>query len=415
MQLYGGMAGVFEVVDSLQDGLFHFATTKVLLLQMLVFDPNSKDYIEDAISNPGSRLPLDLHNPHKFNGRLILANGDVSPSMAVGIDQHARLKLVNALSGSVSSLNLGFVDKAAEVCKLHVLAYDGVYLLSPRLQRTVLLPSGGRADIAISCSKRGSYVFGTLLDGVEGYGGVVEHQLKVLTVDIQATRMEEGVVPLPQELPGLPPHLRNLLNEQADMHNVIRMSDLIGSNVVDGVPYMGNVSFTMPRGSIQEWRIEGGEGFGMSRMHSYHQHFTPYQIVNSTLANDLFGRIGDYRDTVMLYHDLNYTIRFVAPFEGRMMIHCHILKHEDLGMMTVARVVAVPSMNPSLELSPPRVAGRRLTVVFCLAIALVFGVLTMSWQSYGATLCDCYERCPECLEDVSDVTRTHIGKVHSVV
>ena len=42
----------------------------------------------------------------------------------------------------------------------------------------------------------------------------------------------------------------------------------------------------------------------------------------------LMARAGDYRDTVVLYAELNYTVRFVVPFPGLMMIHCHTLKHE---------------------------------------------------------------------------------------
>ena len=36
----------------------------------------------------------------------------------------------------------------------------------------------------------------------------------------------------------------------------------------------------------------------------------------------------------------SYVIRFVAPFETLMMIHCHILRHAELGMMFLAQIVA---------------------------------------------------------------------------
>ena len=45
------------------------------------------------------------------------------------------------------------------------------------------------------------------------------------------------------------------------------------------------------------------------------------------------------RDTLPLYGTLHYTIRFVAPFLGRMMVHCHIQKHSEGGMMALARIV----------------------------------------------------------------------------
>jgi len=45
---------------------------------------------------------------------------------------------------------------------------------------------------------------------------------------------------------------------------------------------------------------------------------------------------------VPLYLAVNYTIRFVAPFQNKIMVHCHILKHEDLGMMTLWNVWNAP-------------------------------------------------------------------------
>ena len=36
--------------------------------------------------------------------------------------------------------------------------------------------------------------------------------------------------------------------------------------------------------------------------------------------------------------NVRYTVRFVAPFEGLMMVHCHIQKHSEFGMMALARV-----------------------------------------------------------------------------
>ena len=48
--------------------------------------------------------------------------------------------------------------------------------------------------------------------------------------------------------------------------------------------------------------------------------------------------VGDWRDTLVLYGGLSYTVRFVAPFLGLMMVHCHIQKHSEYGMMALAEV-----------------------------------------------------------------------------
>ena len=54
----------------------------------------------------------------------------------------------------------------------------------------------------------------------------------------------------------------------------------------------------------------------------------------------LLGRVGEWRDTLPLYGRVGYTIRFVPPFRGRMMVHCHVQKHSENGMMAVAAITA---------------------------------------------------------------------------
>ena len=55
-------------------------------------------------------------------------------------------------------------------------------------------------------------------------------------------------------------------------------------------------------------------------------------------GTELMAKVGDWRDTVVLYATLNYTIRFTVPFPGLMMVHCHIQKHSDNGMLALAQI-----------------------------------------------------------------------------
>jgi hypothetical protein len=125
-------------------------------------------------------------------------------------------------------------------------------------------------------------------------------------------------------------------------------SNAAGDNTLNGIPYNGSVSHVAEQRSMQEWYLYGGEGHGLSNQHTYHQHMTHFQIMSESVdTNGLVTAVGDYRDTVPLYRDLNLTIRFIPPFTGRMMIHCHMLRHEDMGMMTVVNFTA-----PRLNLRP---------------------------------------------------------------
>jgi FtsP/CotA-like multicopper oxidase with cupredoxin domain len=347
MQIYGGMAGAVEVIDSLDDAILKFASTHTLVLQYFVFDPASKDYVGTLMSYDGlSDLPMELNNPEGYTGSLLLANGEYKPQSSMIVGEHIRVKVVNAIGTSTSQLlNFGMLRGEHE-CTLNVLAYDGVYLKSPRVQKTIMLPPGGRADFAILCRYHGDYSLGTVMHGAEKFGGLVEPGHTILNLRVSPVDGENPATGLPITLPGPPEYYADLLGARPDGFNEIMLSNHAGDNQINGWPYNGSVSYVMHQGSIQEWHIFGGEGHGLEKGHPYHQHMAHFQIAKSD--NDIAGVVGDYRDTVPVFRELSWTVRFVAPpWNGLMMIHCHITKHEDQGMMTLANIT-----DPILSATP---------------------------------------------------------------
>ena len=67
-------------------------------------------------------------------------------------------------------------------------------------------------------------------------------------------------------------------------------------------------------------------------------HFQVVAVSGAAEGGPPLAAVGDWRDTLPLYGTVAYTIRFVAPFLGRMMVHCHIQKHSEGGMMAIARI-----------------------------------------------------------------------------
>ena len=60
---------------------------------------------------------------------------------------------------------------------------------------------------------------------------------------------------------------------------------------------------------------------------------------DDALTGGKLWRKGDWRDTVNVWEDVPALTRFhVADFAGPMVVHCHILQHEDMGMMTWAMI-----------------------------------------------------------------------------
>ena len=76
----------------------------------------------------------------------------------------------------------------------------------------------------------------------------------------------------------------------------------------------------------------------MSDDHVFHIHTNPFQMV-AINGEKLAER--DWRDTVVVPRNGSVTFRSrFLDFTGRFVLHCHMMNHEELGMMQVVEVYA---------------------------------------------------------------------------
>lgn len=95
---------------------------------------------------------------------------------------------------------------------------------------------------------------------------------------------------------------------------------------------MDRVDITVPLNATEIWRIVNET----SMDHPFHMHGFAFQVLD---ANGI--PIPVWKDTVNVRK--NETVSFIVEFKdypGKRMFHCHILNHEDHGMMAVLEVVA---------------------------------------------------------------------------
>jgi FtsP/CotA-like multicopper oxidase with cupredoxin domain len=107
--------------------------------------------------------------------------------------------------------------------------------------------------------------------------------------------------------------------------------------MVNGTTYEpGRVTLTSRRGEVEQWSIENRTDMD----HPFHLHGTQFQV----LARERGGRrvavsYLAWRDTVNVEPGETVHIATIQRDAGERMFHCHILEHEDLGMMGTLRVV----------------------------------------------------------------------------
>ena len=95
---------------------------------------------------------------------------------------------------------------------------------------------------------------------------------------------------------------------------------------------MSRIDVKVPLGSIEIWEIQNATAL----VHSFHIHDIQFRVLdrdgNSPLPNEL-----GLKDTVLV--NPGSAVRVIAEFadfadaEHPYMYHCHILEHEDAGMM----------------------------------------------------------------------------------
>jgi suppressor of ftsI len=99
---------------------------------------------------------------------------------------------------------------------------------------------------------------------------------------------------------------------------------------------MGEVLFEGEAGQVEEWEV-----FNNSHMdHPFHVHGTHFQVIASRDADSEWQEAPwlAWKDTVNLAPYQRLRLRLVFRESGDWLFHCHIIEHEELGMMAAIRV-----------------------------------------------------------------------------
>ena len=116
-------------------------------------------------------------------------------------------------------------------------------------------------------------------------------------------------------------------------------------------------------GTTQEWTIKAAPAVTnlyepdpdpsknlFANNHPFHIHVNPFQVIKKTDAKGNVTDLEDkniWRDTLFVRGGEQYTIRMTfKDFTGKTVLHCHILDHEDQGMMVPLLIVDPAKAQP---------------------------------------------------------------------
>jgi FtsP/CotA-like multicopper oxidase with cupredoxin domain len=306
-QVYQGLAGLISVGDVLEPypelrGL----TQRVLAISSVEF--SRRGTLVDAASASAERATT-------------LVNGQLQPTLKMRPGELQLWRLANISSDT-------WYRVALDGHTLYVLAEDGN--TSPRLKpaKVLLMPPGKRFEFLVRAGKAGTYTLRTLGDD-EGFENFPARKLATLRV--------AGSEVTPRALPAsLAPvgdlRFEPIARRRTWVWRIVTKPKLafeINGKVFD--PH--RVDAKVKLGTVEEWVLKNVSG----EDHPFHIHTNDFQVI------EIAGKpvpFHGYQDIVRIPRHSTATIRLKArAFTGRAVFHCHILFHEDHGMMAVVEWV----------------------------------------------------------------------------
>jgi len=309
-QYWAGLVGALVVED--ETDLLTGYETHILVLKDITLSGSEPE--------PHSMMRDYMHGKE---GNVIMVNGQVNPRLYVDRGEVQRWRILNASNARFYRLSLENHD-------LNLIGTDGGLLDQPYPRSELLLSPGERVDVLVKANqKSGNYRLRALpysRMGMSGdqtitlmtvtYNGGNQNQSIPLSIKDNARRLDPGLLPIKAE--------RTLTLSMGQANAYINGQDFD----VDPYTIMSDV------GTYEIWTIVNQSGMD----HPFHHHVNPAQILSVSGGDagyaSLYTTTPAWKDTVLV--PKWGSVRMLVPvmdYDGMAMFHCHILEHEDIGMM----------------------------------------------------------------------------------
>ncbi len=322
-QVYQGLAGLFIVDDETSGRLGlpedYGIDDLPIILQDRRFDSSGRFSF-----SPNMRDVM-----HGYQGNTLLVNGAVSPEMEVS-RKPLRLRILNGGDSAVFRLHFEGMPKVYQV------ASDGGFLAAPVPLTHVVLSPSERVEVILDLAQA---ISDTVTLVTETHDGRI---YRALTFHLSGASGRAWKIPA-----SLTPVESIPVDQSARTRHFLLASAMGARMTINGrVMDMNRVDLRVGLGNTEIWEIENGDdggrrenrggmmGGGMiSQPHNFHVHAVRFLIL------DINGRppppsLSGWKDTVLLWP--GDKVRIIARFDsypGLYMYHCHLLVHEDAGMM----------------------------------------------------------------------------------
>jgi FtsP/CotA-like multicopper oxidase with cupredoxin domain len=337
LQLASGMAGALIIegdIDQVPE--IRAARERLFVFQQIQYQQTSEQ-VQDKC--PGMQGSVGVVEDYKYagfgpkgwqdSGRHTTINGVVVPTLTMRPGEVQRWRFVHAGIRETIRLKVKRVS-SEETLAQHVIAYDGITTGRLDQETELELQPGYRADVLLQAGVPGEY---ELVDEAAPADKSLrgnDEPRKLLAKILVAGPARPMKLPKAEVLSKLVPFkpITATTGKQEVVFN-IDTGVAPAKFTVNGQAYNPTAKpRQLPLGGVEEWTVSATKIAG----HPFHIHVNPFQLETAK------GPI--WKDT--LFIPAGQTLKFRTRYEryiGTFVLHCHILDHEDQGMMETVEIV----------------------------------------------------------------------------
>lgn len=319
-QVYSGLAGLFLIEDEVSDRLdipkkYGVDDIPIVIQDRRFFSDGQFAYVQNRHEVMNGVV-----------GNYMLVNGAMSPTLSVD-NQQVRLRLLNGSNSSIYKISFSGHP-------FQMIASDGGFLDRPVAMTSILLSAGERAEVVLDLSSLKGKKLSMLVDQRGG------DRFEAMQINVAETLQSSG------NLPQVLEKVARIPESEADVKRRFVMQSMGmgmmggGRLTINGKKMdMNRIDEKVKLGATEIWEINNQSGMMMSMPHSMHLHDVQFQILDRDGRRPPAHEQGR-KDTVLIQP--GETVRIISRFrdyKGVYMYHCHLLEHEDDGMMGQFEVI----------------------------------------------------------------------------
>jgi FtsP/CotA-like multicopper oxidase with cupredoxin domain len=271
---------------------------------------------------------------HGKEGDTVMVNGQVNPRLTIRPGQVQRWRILNASNARFYKLSL-------EGHTLALVGTDGGLLDQPYPRSQILMSPGERVDVLVQAGATpGNYRLLAL--PYARMGMMSSAQVTLMTMTIQGAAAADSIPAIID-----PTAVRVNMDTAPLPHRTFTLSMRMGRGYINGMDFDVDPFMVMSDQETYEvWTIDNQSGMD----HPFHQHVNPAQILSISGADAAYppyASMPAWKDVSLIPAGGSVTLLVpIKDYSGMTMFHCHILEHEDIGMMGMWNIMPMPMVMP---------------------------------------------------------------------